>query len=123
MSTNSRSESPDRRDHIHHRISGRGQTPPCLAVFGLARNLDWRRILWSECGQRAVENALVHTRRSHEEVLHRILGELSDNKIDLLLVHVAEGVLRISNPVLNSALERRRFAGSHMQSSMGGTGT
>jgi cytosine/adenosine deaminase-related metal-dependent hydrolase len=98
-------------------ISGRGQTPPVPScVLGLARNLDWASGFYGwGAGNERVENALGVTPGDlHEEVLHRILGELSDNKIDLLLVHVAEGAPEdLESTVEFRALKGAGLLGSH----------
>ena len=51
---------------------------------------------------------------SHEDVLHRISGELSNNKIDLLLVHVAEG----APEDLESTVEFRALKGAGLLGSL-----
>lgn len=92
-------------------ISGRSQPPPVPScVLGLARNLDWASGFYSSgAGNERVENALGVTPGDlHEDVLHRISGEISDNKIDLLLVHVAEG----APEDLESTLEFRALKGA-----------
>ncbi|HEU4732044.1 MAG TPA: amidohydrolase family protein [Kofleriaceae bacterium] len=76
-------------------ISARRQaTPPVPAcVYGLARNLDWASgFHGTAIGTERVENALgIAPRDLGEQDARRILQELADNKLDLLLVHVAEG--------------------------------
>jgi len=66
-------------------------------------------------GNERVENALGVTPGDlHEEVLHRISGELSSNKIDLLLVHVAEGAPEdLESTVEFRALKGAGLLGSH----------
>jgi 5-methylthioadenosine/S-adenosylhomocysteine deaminase len=96
-------------------ISGRGQTPPVpTCVLGLARNLDWASGFYGS-GNERVENALGVTPGDlHEDVLQRILGELSNNKIDLLLVHVAEGAPEdLESTVEFRALKGAGLLGSH----------
>src|SRR5260370_18360497 len=64
-------------------ISGRTQTPPLpRLVFGLARNLDCASGFYgSGRGNERAENALGVTPADlHEEELHRILDELTDQK-------------------------------------------
>jgi 5-methylthioadenosine/S-adenosylhomocysteine deaminase len=98
-------------------ISGRGQTPPVPnCVLGLARNLDWASGFYGSAGSNErVENALGVTPGDlHEDVLQRILGELSKNKIDLLLVHVAEGAPEdLESTVEFRALKGAGLLGSH----------
>ena len=98
-------------------ISGRGQTPPVPScVLGLARNLDWASGFYaSGGGNERVENALGVTPGDlHEDVLQRILGEISKNKIDLLLVHVAEGAPEdLESAVEFRALKGAGLVGSH----------
>jgi 5-methylthioadenosine/S-adenosylhomocysteine deaminase len=92
-------------------ISGRSQTPPVPGcILGLARNLDWASGFYgSGAGNERVENALGVTPGDlHEDVLKKILGELSGNKIDLLLVHVAEG----APDDLESSVEFRALKGA-----------
>jgi len=76
-------------------ISGRrGVTPPVPScVFGLARNLDWASGFYgSGIGNERVENALGVTPRDlKDSEFHRIVEELAARKMDLLLIHVAEG--------------------------------
>lgn len=91
-------------------ISGRGQPPSVPGcVSGLARNLDWASGFYgSAVGNERVENALGVTPGDlHEDVLQKILGEFSSKKIDLLLVHVAEG----APDDLESAVEFRALKG------------
>ena len=92
-------------------ISRRSQTPPvptCLS--GLARNLDWASGFYgSGPGHERVENVLGVTPGDlHEDVLGKVSGEISSAKIDLLLVHVAEGV----PDDLESAVEFRALKGT-----------
>jgi 5-methylthioadenosine/S-adenosylhomocysteine deaminase len=92
-------------------ISGRSQTPPVpTCVSGLARNLDWASGFYgSTGGNERVENALGVTPGDlREQALERILTELSNKKIDLLLVHVAEG----APDDLESAVEFRALKGA-----------
>jgi 5-methylthioadenosine/S-adenosylhomocysteine deaminase len=62
-------------------------------VSGLARNLDWAsRFYGTAVGNERVENALgVAPRDLKDSEFHRISDELASKKIDLLLIHVAEG--------------------------------
>lgn len=98
-------------------ISGRSQTPPVPAcVSGLARNLDWASGFYaSGGGNERIENTLGVTPGDlHEDVLQRILSELSSNKIDLLLVHVAEGAPEdLESTVEFRALKGAGLLGSH----------
>ena len=98
-------------------ISGRSQPPPVPScVVGLARNLDWASGFYgSGAGSERVENALGVTPGDlHEDVLERIVGELSNNKIDLLLVHVAEGAPDdLESSVEFRALKGAGLLGSH----------
>jgi hypothetical protein len=76
-------------------ISGRrGFTPAVPAcVSGLARNLDWASGFYgTSVGNERVENTLgVAPRDLKDSEFHRISDELANKKIDLLLIHVAEG--------------------------------
>jgi 5-methylthioadenosine/S-adenosylhomocysteine deaminase len=76
-------------------ISGRrgfaAPVPKCVA--GLARNLDWAPGFdGAAVGPGRVENALGVTPRDLKDAdVDRIAGEIKQGKIDLLLIHVAEG--------------------------------
>lgn len=76
-------------------ISGRrgfsSPVPNCVA--GLARNLDWASGFYSSgVGNEKIENILGVAPRDLKEVdVHRVSDELSEKKINLLLIHVAEG--------------------------------
>jgi 5-methylthioadenosine/S-adenosylhomocysteine deaminase len=65
--------------------------PKCVA--GLARNLDWASGFdGAEFGQGRVENLLGVTPRDLKgPALQAVMSDLQQGKIDLLLVHVAEG--------------------------------
>jgi 5-methylthioadenosine/S-adenosylhomocysteine deaminase len=65
--------------------------PKCVA--GLARNLDWASgFAGAVVGQGRVENVLGVTPRDLKDIdIQRITDELKERKIDLLLIHVAEG--------------------------------
>lgn len=65
--------------------------PKCVA--GLARNLDWASgFNGADIGHERIENLLGVTPRDLKDSdVQRILEELKDDKIDLLLIHVAEG--------------------------------
>jgi 5-methylthioadenosine/S-adenosylhomocysteine deaminase len=65
--------------------------PKCVA--GLARNLDWASgFAGAEFGHGRVENVLGVTPRDLKaEALQTVLKDLQQDKIDLLLIHVAEG--------------------------------
>jgi 5-methylthioadenosine/S-adenosylhomocysteine deaminase len=97
-------------------ISGRRGTaapvPDCVA--GLIRNLDWASGFYgSGIGHERIENALGVTPRDMKDAeAGRILGELADGKIDLLLVHVAEG----SPNDMESALELLAMKGRSLLS-------
>ena len=72
----------------------RGMDPPVPdCVAGLARNLDWASGFYGpNIGNERIENALGVTPRDLKETdLLRITSELATRKIDLLLIHVAEG--------------------------------
>lgn len=92
-------------------ISGRrGVTPPVPnCIFGLARNLDWASGFYgSGTGNERVENTLGVTPRDlKDSEFHRISDELTGKKIDLLLIHVAEG----SSADTESAVEFRALKG------------
>lgn len=98
-------------------ISGRRQTPPVPScVSGLARNLDWASGLYgSDTGKERLENALGVTPGDlPEEALERISRALSDKKVDLLLVHVAEGAPDdLESTVEFRALKGVGLLGSH----------
>ena len=92
-------------------ISGRfGINPPVPScVAGLARDLDWASGFYgSSVGNERVENLLGVTPRDlRGPALQKILDELAGKKLDLLLVHVAEG-----SPVdTESSLEFRALRG------------
>lgn len=76
-------------------IFGRtGVSPPVPAcVQGLARNLDWASGFYGPgIGHERIENVLGVTPRDlKDSSLPRIAEELAANKIDLLLIHLAEG--------------------------------
>jgi 5-methylthioadenosine/S-adenosylhomocysteine deaminase len=76
-------------------ISGRRGTVPAvpICVSGLARNLDWASGFYGPgVGNERIENALGITPRDLKDGdLRKISDELANKKIDLLLVHVAEG--------------------------------
>jgi hypothetical protein len=98
-------------------VSGRSQPPPVPScVLGLARNLDWASGFYGRgAGSERIENALGVTPGDlHEDVLERISVELSNNKIDLLLVHVAEGAPEdLESTVEFRALKGAGLLGSH----------
>ena len=81
--------------------------PKCVA--GLARNLDWAPGFdGTMVGPGRVENALGITPRDLKDAdVERIAGELKQGKIDLLLIHVAEG----APGDLESATEFRALKG------------
>jgi hypothetical protein len=88
--------------------------PDCLT--GLVRNLDWASGFYGTAiGQERVENVLgVAPRDMKESDAKRLRDEISQNKIDLLLVHVGEG----STQDMESGLELltlmgRDLAGEH----------
>jgi 5-methylthioadenosine/S-adenosylhomocysteine deaminase len=92
-------------------ISGQSQPPPVpTCVSGLARNLDWASGFYgSGAGNERIENVLGVTPGDlHEDFLGRVSGEISSGKIDLLLVHVAEG----APDDLESAAEFRALKGT-----------
>lgn len=92
-------------------ISGRrgfaSPVPSCVA--GLARNLDWASGFYgSGVGNEKIENVLGVAPRDLKDVdVHRVSDELSQNKIDLLLIHVAEG----SSSDTESTVEFRALKG------------
>jgi 5-methylthioadenosine/S-adenosylhomocysteine deaminase len=81
--------------------------PKCVA--GLARNLDWASgFAGAQVGQGRVENVLGVTPRDLKDSdVQRYTDELKDGKIDLLLIHVAEG----APGDLESATEFRTLKG------------
>jgi cytosine/adenosine deaminase-related metal-dependent hydrolase len=88
--------------------------PTC--VSGLARNLDWASGFYgSGASNERVENVLGVTPGDlHEDVLSRVSGDLSSKKIDLLLVHVAEGAPEdLESTVEFRALKGAGLLGSH----------
>ena len=76
-------------------ISARRGANPAVpnCVSGLARNLDWASGFYGPgVGNERVENTLgVTPRDSKDSDIRRIADEIGSKKIDLLLVHVAEG--------------------------------
>jgi 5-methylthioadenosine/S-adenosylhomocysteine deaminase len=94
-------------------ISGR-PVPGC--VLGLARNLDLASGFYgSAAGAERVENVLGVTPGDlREGALQRIVGELSSNKIDLLLIHVGEGAPDDTESMVEfRALKGAGLLGSH----------
>jgi cytosine/adenosine deaminase-related metal-dependent hydrolase len=72
----------------------KGANPPVpTCVSGLARNLDWASGFYgSGIGNERIESTLgVAPRDLNDNDSRRISKELADKKIDLLLIHVAEG--------------------------------
>lgn len=92
-------------------ISARhGVTPPVPScISGLARNLEWASGFYgSGIGKERVENTLgVAPRDLKDSEFHRISDELGAKKIDLLLIHVAEG----SSADTESTVEFRALKG------------
>jgi 5-methylthioadenosine/S-adenosylhomocysteine deaminase len=88
--------------------------PTCIS--GLARNLDWAPgFNGIGVGNGRVENALGVTPRDLTESLaQRISDELKEKKIDLLLIHVAEGAPGdLESTVEFRALKGVGFLGTH----------
>jgi 5-methylthioadenosine/S-adenosylhomocysteine deaminase len=81
--------------------------PNCVA--GLIRNLDWASGFYeSGIGHERIENALgVAPRDMNEAYAQKLRDDIAQNKIDLLLVHVAEG----SPQDMESSLEFRALKG------------
>jgi 5-methylthioadenosine/S-adenosylhomocysteine deaminase len=72
----------------------RGASQPVpICVAGLARNLDWASGFYGAgVGNERIENLLGVTPRDLKEAdIKRVSDELAKKKIDLLLIHVAEG--------------------------------
>ena len=99
-------------------ISGRRGFTPTVpnCVSGLARNLDWASGFYGTAvGNERVENTLgVAPRDLKDSEFHRISDELASKKIDLLLIHVAEGSsLDTESTVEFRALKGLGFLGPH----------
>jgi 5-methylthioadenosine/S-adenosylhomocysteine deaminase len=99
-------------------ISGRRGFTPTVpnCVSGLARNLDWASGFYGTAvGNERVENTLGVTPRDlKDSEFHRISDELASKKIDLLLIHVAEGSsLDTESTVEFRALKGLGFLGPH----------
>jgi len=99
-------------------ISGRwGINPPVPdCVAGLARNLDWASGFYgSGIGRERIENTLGVTPWDLQEAdVHRIADEIASKKINLLLIHVAEGFpLDTESTVEFRALKGLGLLGEH----------
>src|SRR5712692_4303966 len=98
-------------------ISGRrGMNPPVpKCVAGLVRNLDWASGFYGSTGSERVENALGVTPRDMKPSDAARLGdEIQTSKIDLLLIHVAEGVpLDLESTLEFLALKGWNLLGKH----------
>jgi 5-methylthioadenosine/S-adenosylhomocysteine deaminase len=100
-------------------ISGRGGVNPPVpnCVYGLARNLDWASGFYgSTVGNERIENILGVTPRDlGDQALERIVDQLAQKKIDLLLIHVAEGApLDTESGVEFRALKGLGLLGEHI---------
>jgi hypothetical protein len=88
--------------------------PSC--VDGLIRNLDWASGFYGPgIGNERIENIIGVTPRDLKDVdAQRIPEELTNKKIDLLLIHLAEGSPRdMESTVEFLALKGRGFLGDH----------
>lgn len=91
-------------------------SPVPTCVSGLARNLDWASGFYAPTiGNERVENTLGVTPRDLKEPdVHPISEDLNGKKIDLLLIHVAEGnPSDIESTVEFRALKGLGFLGPH----------